>query len=347
MAIPAGVGYINEDKSKVFNFEIDNNKTIGEAIKLIGPPINSYLDNILQSLGLIRADNHGNHNSLDINFGTGHGVIGVHFINCYTTINDKENYLVLDTRVLLTAKANNLSSYSSDSLFKILKDGPAYGVDLYISNIFFFSRAIPVDGQITDTRKNFISSFILDGAFSSYTTFSQLNNDYLSFTGEIPFRIIGNNYGKYFSLLKNENVIPNFGVSQINNKNYLVCFLPNKRVDTSYTDSLDYYNPVIDAYPVNILIMNNEDYRYGTANIFSNYTFYDLNNKMPILPIFASSTTTINPTEYDFNIPLMGIAQTSKNFFDLKDSRYQLNGKIYRNLGGCYLFEEGDEKINK
>ena len=346
MAISAGVGYINEDKSKVFSFEIDENKTIGEVIKLTGISINSYLDNILQSLGLVRADNHGNHSSLDINF-SGYGTIDVHFINCYTTMDDKENYLVFDTKVLLVAKSNDLSSYSSDSLFKILKDGPAYGVNLYVSNSFFFSRAIPVDGQITRTRKNFISSFILDGAFSFYTTFSFINNDYLSFTGEIPFRIIGNNYGKYFSLLKNENAIPNFGVSQINNKNYLVCFLPNKRVNTDSKDSINYYNPSEDAYPVNILIMNNEDYRYGTANILSNYTFYDLNNKMPILPIFASSTTTTNPTEYDFNMPFMGIVQTSKNFFNLKDSRYQLNEKIYRNLGGRYLFEEGDVKISK
>lgn len=345
MAIPAGIGYVNEDKSKVFSFEIDGNKTIGEAIKLIGPPINSYLDNILQGLGLIRADNHGNHSSLDINFGTGYEVIDIHFINCYTTMNDKENYLVLDTRVLFDG-GYNLSEKTSDSLFKDLKN-PYYEFFLKVSNSFFFSRTIPVDGQITGTSKNFISSFILDGAFSSYTIFSRPNNDYISFRGEIPFRLIENNYGKYFSLLKNENVIPNFGVSQINNKNYLVCFLPNKRANKDSPNSIYYYNPSEDAYPVNILIMNNEDYRYGTANIFSNYSFYDLNNKMPILPIFASSTTTTNPTEYDFNMPLMGITQTSKNFLNLKDSRYQLNGKIYRNLGGLYLFEEGDVKIIK
>ena len=339
------------DKTKNFNFNYSNDKKLGDIIKNNGQVVNSYIDNILvKDFGLTRADHHGNHNNIEIEFSLPGAswntqCARITFVNIYK-LNNSNCFLALKTI------SEILKPYGQDGYLTLTQDTPFEDIikgsknrDYYfrVKNYFYFTLTFLLEG-ICEAKNDYISyniikndSVINNLCFSNYFSAGPIKTT--SFSFNLPFKIMSNDYITTLSVLNSDNALPCFGVGQINDNKIFIDFTQN----TSTEDKLEKFGvPDENNILTNIFTYEAEKIQYGMANIFSNYNFYDMNNKMPITPIFISDSDT--STEYYFDKILLGIAQTSKNFYDLKNARYQLNGKVYRNLGGCYLFEEGDVK---
>lgn len=342
-----GVGYINQDLSKTFNFTFSEGMKNGDCIRKIGTSISSYLDSIFTNMGFIRADNHGDHSKMEINFpripSVDHTAAYVDFVNVYRLRTEELNFLTVVTTICYYHSDGNNGSED-------LIDNPGgSNIPFFHARVFMgYTRTLPVDGTLnrfymyqTDGNcvgyRTYIPIKVIYDCYNAYTFSFSRRDTYNYGNGTLPLRRIKNNYYDFISLNNDPKANPTFGVVQVKGKNNQCYWYGDKGTSWDYNS---YWQPLTTNI-TNLLVMDNEKYSYGTPVLLP-YSFVDLNQKMPLVPVFCSNDLNSSTTSLNFDEPIMGIMQTSTDYAGNREVIYKLNNKIYRNLGNRYILEEGD-----
>lgn len=342
------MSYSNVDKSTLLRIESSSYK---DYMLKSCRQIANYIDNILRTdFGYIRADERGDRLDVDISAPTDsyYGKT-YHYVNMYKREENPENFLFCD---IICKHAGKYVNY-----FYYLPTSNRDQVDITWVIALGYTRENVgqdfIEDKIDDNMPfNYIDNTMVKTPFiiDHYITINTNDNHSTSVcTIPINLREIITNSSKFLVLSNSETVAPHIGYMTINN-----VITPVINVMTAYKiynlsdfkPGGTWMNASITALDLesdisNILFIRGQDYRRGLNNFFSDFSFKNTKNKMPILPVFLTSTDSDSTVTYDFDKPIQGLFQTSLDFALNRNTRYILDNVSYVSLGNHFLLEEG------
>lgn len=339
------MSYSNVDKSTLLRIE---GTTYGDYILKTCRQIANYIDNILRTdFGYIRADERGDRSDIDLteDFPDAHHFY-YHYINMYKREENAENFLFCNISCGFSSTSYgepNLANYCF-SYRDHTKINWSISLGYTRENIAQDFYAV-ADSKAGDIPFSYIDNVIVRTPWieDHIVTINTNNNITTTVaTINIDLREIVSNSSKFLVLGNTTNLSPHIGYMTINN-----VITPVINVMTKYfRDSKSYIGNVANALDPesdisNILFIRGQDYRRGLNNFFSDFSFKNTKNKMPILPVFLTSTDSDSTVTYDFDKPIQGLFQTSKDFALSRNTRYILDNVSYVSLGNHFLLEEG------
>ena len=338
------MSYSNVDKSTLLRI---NSTTYGNYIIESCRQIANYINNILiTDFGFLRADERGDRADVDLvrDFPNANNFV-YHYINMYKKEENAENFLFCNITCGFSSRSygtpklsyNSFSERSNTDILWSISFGYTrenIAQDFYGTTLNFDIPFSYVDNVIL--RTDFIKDHLV--------TINTNNNQSIT-VGTIPvdLREISTDSSKFLVLGSQSNIAPHIGYMTINNVITPVINIMTNYNRSKSTYGLGYIPNTIDpeADISNILFVRGQDYRRGLNNFFSNFSFKNTKNKMPILPIFLTSTDSDSTTTYDFDKPIQGLFQTSLDFALSRNTRYILDDVSYVSLGNHFLLEEG------
>lgn len=305
-----------------------------------------YLDfYIINRLKLIRIDDH-RESYKDCKFGSEYlktsyaPTRGIPLTRYYALNNNDTNFLILE--VLVGKKSSEASGEQPNNtqLSNYTRANFAIQIQMY------YSRECPVENLDTmvfssDFNCNSPASYaeLLKNSRIRWIQNPVYNNGVWTF--HLPLQIIETSNLTCFTFNNSINAIPRIGNIQtkINNQTGTYkCFV---NISNAWPEGgADWSRPEDSPKASNILFTDDEKYRYGVPKIIKNKTFYNLETKIPTLPLFLSSTDTTDPTQFSFYSTIEGFVQTSANFANNLGSRFDINGSSYLNIGEGLLLKE-------
>ena len=342
------MSYSNVDKSTLLRVESSSYK---DYMLKSCRQIANYIDNILRTdFGYIRADERGERLDVDIPAPTD-GYYGktYHYVNMYKREENPENFLFCD----IICKHGG---YNPESFYSLpISDRSQVNITWVIALGYTRENVGQdfIENKIDDNMPfSYIDNTIVKTPFiiDHYVTTNTNDNRSTSVcTIPVNLREIITDSSKFLVLSNSETVAPHIGYMTINNvitpvinimtvyKNYYLRDLkPNTWLNGILITALDLESDIS-----NIIFIRGQDYRRGLNNFFSDFSFKNTKNKMPILPVFLTSTDSDSIVTYDFDKPIQGLFQTSKDFALNRNTRYILDNVSYVSLGNHFLLEEG------
>lgn len=328
---------IRQNLTKTFSVSADTEHPYMKDILIeMGDSIMNYFSELVEEkLGYIRYDDHSDsHKDMTMtNNYPNYSMYGNYINKIYKINNNDTNFFIIE---LLIGKITNIRDSYNLNTFISNKNNDNFGIIVQ----FYYSRENPIDwkeasiGNEVDTA----SVEVLKNSRIKRKCPCIYNNGI--WTIEIPLQFIGNSTSSCFTFNVSDLAIPRIGNMQITdngNKKMWKCFV---NVSNNYPNNTDEDNFTDPPKASNILVTDDEYYRYGVPLIIRDKSFINVGDKMPTMPIFISQTETTSPTSFNFSKTIDGFLQTSKNNADSLGSRFNINGSPYINIGNGLLMKE-------
>ena len=329
---------IRQNLTKTFSVPADIEHPYMKDILIeMGDSIMNYFSELVEEkLGYIRYDDHPDSHkgmTMNTNYSNYNYVHGNYINRVYKINNSDTNLFVIELIIgqIKSGAGGNINLASSNKTYA------GYG----IITQFYYSRTNPTDWITTNgfyTNNETASVEVLKNSRIKRYCPCIYNNGV--WTVDIPLQFIGNSTSSCFTFNISDLAIPRIGNMQVTdngNKKMWKCFV---NVSNDYPNNVDEDNFIDPPKASNILVTDDEYYRYGVPLIIRDKSFINIGDKMPTMPIFISQTDTTSPTSFNFSKTIDGFLQTSKNNADSLGSRFNINGSPYINIGNGFLMKE-------
>ena len=361
------MSYQNINRSTTFSVSATK---LADLVFLGCRNIANYLDSILTTeMGFIRADTKdtpdpstgvSQRDTLYANMqNSNYYVFDFHYINVYKDKEVADNFLLCDVQYFQYSgsSANSLNAAAtrivSDNrlshkqvVFQItLSYSKTNIANDYLRNSTSNGSIQPNSGTATSINLpyNVIQNYIVSSPAVGLTFISGDSSSSL-WNLDLKLRQIKTNDCNFLILNDETNMAPQIGTVKINNQKYPVINKMSSCSSQQGEQSSGYPTIYYTANTADIsyfFCIMGEEYKVLLGNFLRAFEFRNNKSKMPILPVYLSTSDNTSSTSYDFSKPIQGLFQTAKNFAVTRGVKYVLDNVSYVSLGNNFLLEEG------